>query len=119
LSRGTSGAEKIGKAAALSCPECGGPLWELRDAKLHRYRCTLGHAFSAESLLEGQSEAIEYALWAAVRTMEERVRILTVLAHGRRERGQSKLADSYEAQAQELREYAHQIRKMLLEARNA
>jgi two-component system chemotaxis response regulator CheB len=115
----TNGTEKIGKAAALSCPECGGPLWELGGEKLPRYRCTIGHAFTAENLLEGQSEAIEYALWAAVRTMEERVRMLTTLAHGRCEHGQNKIADSYEAQAQELREYAHQIRKMLLKARHS
>ena len=33
--------------------------WELRDEKPHRYRCRLGHAFTAESLLAGQSEVIE------------------------------------------------------------
>jgi two-component system, chemotaxis family, protein-glutamate methylesterase/glutaminase len=110
--------EELGASASLTCPECSGPLWELRDAKLRRYRCRLGHAFTAESLLAGQSEVIEYALWAAVRTMEERVHILRSLAHGRREHGQSKLADLYETQAKELRTQAQQIRQMLLEAWN-
>jgi two-component system chemotaxis response regulator CheB len=112
-------AEQLGERVSSTCPECGGPLWELHDEKLRRYRCRLGHAFTAESLLEGQSEVIAYALWAAVRTMEDRVRILMSLAHGRRGHSQSKLAAIYEAQAKELKMQAQQIRKMLLEAGNS
>jgi two-component system chemotaxis response regulator CheB len=112
-------AEQLGESGTSMCPECGGPLWELRDEQLRRYRCRLGHAFTAESLLEGQSEVIEYALWAAVRTMEDRVRILMSLAHGRHGHGQSKIATNYETQAKELKMQAQQIRKMLLEARNS
>ena len=116
----TSGrTEELGESVSMICPDCGGPLRELRDKKLSRYRCRLGHAFTAESLLEGQSEAIEYALWAAVRTMEDRVRILMNLANGRREHNHSKLAATYEAQAYELKRHAQQIRKMLLEAGNS
>jgi len=115
----TNGAVQLGEPAALSCPECGGPLWKLHDEKLNRYRCTIGHAFTTASLLEGQSEAIEYALWAAVRTMEERVRILMSLVHGRREHGQSRTADSFQTQAEELKKYAQQIRKILLASGNA
>jgi len=111
-------AEQLGEQVSSTCPECGGPLWELRDEQLRRFRCRLGHAFTAESLLAGQSEVIEYALWAAVRTMEDRVRILMSLAKGRQEHKQSKIAATYEAQAQELRMQAQQIRKMLLEAGN-
>jgi two-component system chemotaxis response regulator CheB len=111
--------EELGESASMICPDCGGPLRELRDEKLRRYRCRLGHAFTAESLLEGQSEAIEYALWAAVRTMEDRVRILMNLANGRREQNHNKIAATYETQAKELQRHAQQIRKMLLEAGNS
>jgi two-component system chemotaxis response regulator CheB len=111
--------EELGESVSMICPDCGGPLRELRDEKLRRYRCHIGHAFTAESLLEGQSEAIEYALWAAVRTMEDRVRILRTLANGRRGHNYSKIAASYEAQANELQSHAQQIRKMLLEAGNS
>jgi two-component system chemotaxis response regulator CheB len=111
--------EALGEPVSMICPDCGGPLRELRDEKLRRYRCRLGHAFTAESLLEGQSEAIEYALWAAVRTMEDRVRILTSLANGRRDQNHSKIAATYETQAKELQRHAQQLRKMLLEAGNS
>jgi two-component system chemotaxis response regulator CheB len=108
-------AEELGTLVPLTCPDCGGPLWEFLQNKLPRYRCRVGHAFTAESLLAGQSEVTEYALWAAVRTMEERARILLTLARGRRERTQSKLAKRYETQAQELQEQAQHLRKLLLE----
>jgi two-component system chemotaxis response regulator CheB len=111
--------EALGEPVSMICPDCGGPLRELRDEKLRRYRCRLGHAFTAESLLEGQSEAIEYALWAAVRTMEDRVRILMSLANGQREQNHSKIAATYATQAKELQKHAQQIRKMLLEAGNS
>lgn len=108
--------ERLGTLAPLICPDCNGPLWELRHDKLPRYRCRLGHAFTEEALLAGQSETIEQALWAAVRTMEDRMRVLSTLASGRRERGQSKLAELYETHAAELKTHAQQIRQMLLES---
>jgi hypothetical protein len=55
---------------------------------------------------------------AAGRTMEDRVRILRSLANGRREQNHSKIAATYETQAQELQRHAQQIRKMLLNAGN-
>jgi hypothetical protein len=48
--------------------------------------------------------------------MEDRVRVLATLATGRRERGQSKLAELYETHAAELRTHAQQIRQILLES---
>jgi two-component system chemotaxis response regulator CheB len=111
----SNGVEGLGTLAPLVCPDCNGPLWEMQQDKLGRYRCRLGHAFTTETLLAGQSEVLEQALWAAVRTMEDRMRILLTLASGRRERGQSKLAESYETRATELKNHAQQIRQILLE----
>src|SRR5262245_26858377 len=107
--------EEIGAIAPLACPECGGPLWELQNDKLVRYRCRIGHAFTAETLLAEQSEVAENALWVAVRTMEERGHVLLSLARLRREIGYPKLAERCEAQAAQIKEHAQQIRKALLE----
>jgi two-component system, chemotaxis family, protein-glutamate methylesterase/glutaminase len=90
-------------------------MWELSNAPIKRYRCRVGHAFTAESLLAGQSEVTEYAMWTAVRTMEDRARVLTNLARGRRERSQDKVAELYETQALELTAQAEHLRKFLLE----
>lgn len=107
---------ELGGLVPLICPDCGGPLWELRQEHLVRYRCRVGHVFTEESLLEGQSEALEQALWAAVHTMHERTRVLTSLATGRRERGHSHTAELYEQRAAELKVHAEQLRQMLLGA---
>jgi two-component system chemotaxis response regulator CheB len=61
-----------------------------------------------------QSEVTENALWAAVRTMEERGHVLLTLARTRRERGYNDLAVQCEQQAAQLREQAQQIREILL-----
>jgi two-component system chemotaxis response regulator CheB len=106
--------EELGTLVSVTCPECGGPLWELHNDHLQRYRCRLGHAFTATSLLVGQSEVIETALWTAVRTMEERANVLTQLARGRKAHGQEKLAERYAAQATELSTHAKHIRQILL-----
>jgi two-component system chemotaxis response regulator CheB len=41
---------------------CRSALYELKDKRVLRFRCRSGHAFSAESLLSGQSEAREFHL---------------------------------------------------------
>src|SRR6185436_6379542 len=51
--------ERIGKISKLTCPDCHGALWEIEDHDLLRYRCHVGHAYSAEALDEGQSEMLE------------------------------------------------------------
>src|SRR5262245_34861077 len=61
--------DKLGKPSAFGCPECGGVLWEIDDAQLLRFRCRVGHAYSADSLVVEQTEGVEDALWAALRAL--------------------------------------------------
>lgn len=70
----------VGTPTALTCPDCGGGLWELADAKPLRYRCHTGHAFTARSLESAQVEQAEHALWSGVRTLQEREILLRRLA---------------------------------------
>jgi two-component system chemotaxis response regulator CheB len=62
--------ERPGTPSTFACPECGGTLWELQEGELTRFRCRVGHAFSPDSLLAEQSEALETALWSAFRALE-------------------------------------------------
>ncbi len=57
--------------SAFSCPECGGALWELRDGELIRYRCHVGHSYTAETLLDHQAQRLEAAMYTALRALEE------------------------------------------------
>jgi two-component system chemotaxis response regulator CheB len=54
--------EKLGKISRLTCPDCSGALWEIADDEMLRFRCHVGHAFSDESLIEGQSQMLDGAL---------------------------------------------------------
>src|SRR5215467_8584820 len=60
-----------GTPSPFACPECGGVLWELDGDKMLRFRCRVGHAYTASSLSVEQTEAVEGALWAAMRALEE------------------------------------------------
>jgi two-component system chemotaxis response regulator CheB len=58
---------------SLTCPECSGALYEEREGQVVNFRCHVGHSFSPATLTEGHKEALERALWTAVRTLNERV----------------------------------------------
>jgi two-component system, chemotaxis family, protein-glutamate methylesterase/glutaminase len=68
--------EEIGSHAGVSCPECHGPIWKIKDGTLQRYRCHVGHAYTAQAMAEGQIEAQEIHLWQALRLMKERVSLI-------------------------------------------
>ena len=63
--------ELKGPPSKLTCPDCGGALWELEEKGLVRYRCHVGHGFSGESLRDGMDEKLEDTLWSALRAIEE------------------------------------------------
>jgi two-component system chemotaxis response regulator CheB len=63
-----------------TCPDCQGPLSEVRDSRFRQYRCLVGHTYSARSLLESNSEAQERSLWSAVVKLEESAGLVDLLA---------------------------------------
>jgi two-component system chemotaxis response regulator CheB len=70
----------IATPSTLTCPDCSGTLWELKDRKPLRYRCHTGHAYSSINLLQAQKETAEHALWSGVRALQEREMLLRRLA---------------------------------------
>ena len=107
--------EHPGEPSGFSCPDCNGVLWEIQAEGLRRYRCRVGHAWSPESLLTQQSEALEAALWIAQRTLEERATLARRLAEPARRRGHSITATRFEEQATEAQEAARLVRNLLLD----
>jgi two-component system chemotaxis response regulator CheB len=63
-----------------TCPDCRGPLSELRDGAFAEYSCLVGHRYSPRALLAAHSEAQEKALWAAVVALEESANLAHRLA---------------------------------------
>ncbi|HEY8050155.1 MAG TPA: chemotaxis protein CheB [Ramlibacter sp.] len=105
--------ESIARPSALTCPDCGGGLWELKDRKPLRYRCHTGHAFTAISLEHAQSEDSEHALWNSVRALHEREMLLRRVALVARGHGDHAQASSAEEQARHARQKAEQLTDMI------
>src|SRR5262245_28380544 len=42
--------DKAGTPSSFSCPDCGGVLWELERDDILRFRCRVGHAYTARAL---------------------------------------------------------------------
>jgi two-component system chemotaxis response regulator CheB len=70
-----------GNSSGLTCPECSGALWEVKDHDLIQYRCRVGHVYSLESMLAEQSRSVEAALWAGVAALEERGQLMRRIAN--------------------------------------
>jgi two-component system chemotaxis response regulator CheB len=111
---GEAAADQEGLASELTCPECGGTLWEKAAGDLLRFRCRVGHAYSAESLFSHQLESLEGALWAAVVALQERGDLATRLARRMADRGQGERANRYEAQAADARRRAERVRSAII-----
>ncbi len=72
-----------GTPSTFGCPDCGGVLWEVGDKTELRFRCRVGHAYTARSLLAAENAGLEDALWAALRALEEQEALTRrLLAHG-------------------------------------
>ena len=105
--------DELGDRVPLSCPDCGGAIWHLHDSTPPRYRCHIGHAYTAASFMDGQAEATEQALLVALRTLEERARMLRRMAGEDRERNRIGEGTGYDARADELEAHADHLRRVL------
>ena len=84
--------EPPGNQIPVTCPECNGPLYEIKNGKLALFQCFVGHRFSPESLSEQHTEALERALWTAIRKLKERVVLhKTLVERKKRNKGEEEL----------------------------
>jgi two-component system chemotaxis response regulator CheB len=105
--------KKLGKISTLTWPQCHGALWEVNDPPVLRFRCHVGHAYSAESLLSGQDTGLELALWSALRALEEKL----LLAQRNLERARASNLGRAAAQLERAAEAEHQaniVRQVLM-----
>ncbi|KAB8320124.1 chemotaxis protein CheB [Tolypothrix campylonemoides VB511288] len=105
--------ELPGKSANLSCPDCGGNLFQLQERNFLQFRCRVGHSFSAASLQAAQAQVQEEALWAAIRSLEERAELMSKMATDARSSNRIKSAKLFEAQAIEAQQRSDFIRQAL------
>ncbi|MBD2770322.1 chemotaxis protein CheB [Hymenobacter sp. BT664] len=106
----TEDIDKLGQMAPLTCPDCGGNLWEITHGKVLRYRCHTGHAFTADTLLRDSEHSLEETLWVALRMMEERKNLLTSMAT----HGSTLYAVQQTERIEELKKHVNRMREFLL-----
>jgi two-component system chemotaxis response regulator CheB len=102
--------QQLGRPVPLTCPDCGGSLWELKHGKMLRYRCHTGHAFTADSLLKQSQDSLEETLWVALRMMEERKNLLTNMAS----RGEGLWSIQQEERVEEIKRHINRLREFLI-----
>jgi two-component system, chemotaxis family, protein-glutamate methylesterase/glutaminase len=89
-------------------------LWELQDDQWLRFRCRVGHAYSAEGLLRTQAEGLESALWSAFRALQENAALARRLAERARKNNQGLVLEKFETRSRNAEEQAELIRELLL-----
>jgi two-component system chemotaxis response regulator CheB len=112
--RGGSMEQLVGIAvpSPLTCPDCGGGLWEMKESRPLRYRCHTGHAYTSLSLAQAQHGAAEQAMWAAVRALREREMLLRRMAGVARTLGDDAQANAATGQADRLQRQVEDLQRM-------
>jgi two-component system chemotaxis response regulator CheB len=100
--------------AFFTCPECGGATWQMDEEGLIRFRCHVGHAYYAEDMLAEQSQALEAALWTAVRTFREKAVLASQMATREQRLANAKAAERFLDEAQLAERYGNVIQDLLL-----
>lgn len=106
---GSDRLRQIADPSPLSCPDCQGVLSEMRDETPLRYRCQIGHSYTAE-VLASRIDEVDQAVRVAMRVMEERVTLVERMASDARKAGRTAVAELYETRAEEYRRYATTLR---------
>lgn len=96
--------------AEVVCPSCGGVMTESTVNALTRFRCHTGHTFTLDGLAAEQARALEGALWAAVRALEES----ETLARRMASHAALDLGERFKEKAETMKRHARRIQQMLL-----
>lgn len=84
----------------------------MKEGNLFRYRCRVGHAYTAETLNIAFTNSVEDTLWASMRALEEKADLLRRMAT----RADQRSAARYEEEAARVENHAAVIRDMLAES---
>lgn len=60
--------EKLGPPSGYTCPDCNGSLVSISEGN---FRCQVGHAWTAEALLNAPDDEVDDAMWIALRSLEK------------------------------------------------
>ena len=103
----------FGGPTGLTCPDCGGALWEVENGRAVRYQCHVGHQYAPENLEAGQRDSLDQALWSAVRVLEEQAELKARMAARATKGRLTHVAKAFETSARDARNQALYLRQVL------
>lgn len=103
---------EIADPVQLSCPACGGVLSQIKRRPL-RFRCQVGHCYTAESLAAASEGSVDEAMRVALRIVEERMVLTEKMADEARRSGRNAAALANERRAEECRRNADILSRAL------
>jgi two-component system, chemotaxis family, protein-glutamate methylesterase/glutaminase len=101
--------DAIATPSKITCPDCHGVLFELRDKHPHRYRCHTGHAYTARTLASTQAMRTEEAIFSAMRALHEREALLRAMSERCRAVGEVVEAERYAQEAKHVALHAKHL----------
>ena len=93
---------KIADPVPLACPGCGGTLSQIHRSPL-RFRCQVGHGYTAEALAHKQEGSADEAFRIALRVIGERAVLMEKMALEALQAGRTAAAATFEDRAREYR----------------
>jgi len=102
--------DRIARRSVLACPDCHGVMWEIDEGELVRYRCHVGHTYTAELMNLALDENLRRALGSAERALEERVALALKLQRRAEENGHTLMARDWALRLSEYEQEMHAVR---------
>ncbi|MBC9033814.1 chemotaxis protein CheB [Sphingomonas sp. JC676] len=96
---------EIADPVPLNCPGCGGTLSQVRRSPL-RFRCQVGHGYTAEALAHEQESSVDEAVRIALRVVGERAVLMEKMAADAHRAGRSAASATFGERAEEYRRSA-------------
>ncbi|MBV8107065.1 MAG: chemotaxis protein CheB [Hyphomicrobiales bacterium] len=115
---GTDATNRLANPVPLSCPACGGVLSQIRRSPPLRFRCQVGHAYTADTLANEQEGSVDEAMRVALRIVEERATLTHKMAEEARRGGLRQSAASFERASAESRVHVDTLREALRKAQH-
>jgi two-component system, chemotaxis family, protein-glutamate methylesterase/glutaminase len=92
----------LGRRSTLVCPDCGGVMWEIDEGDVVRYRCHVGHTYTAEVMSLALDGNLRRALATAQRVLEDRLSLARRLYKQAVDGGHRLLAETWADKAREV-----------------
>jgi len=108
--------DRIGRRSVLACPDCNGIMWEIDEGEVARYRCHVGHTYTAELMSLALDENLRRALASAARALDERIALTRKLHQESNDRGHRLLVQSWARKLREAEEEARIVRDSIRRA---